>query len=863
MPRRQPRVPSAAAPSRLGVGAALLLALAGASFAADAVIPPEPGIKAARRVIDEPELSRTTVYMRTAEIDTSRTVAATRDVLGALMPEGRAADAETRFVIQLDRTITPELRAKITQAGINLHEYMQVNAFIATVRPDARRDAVAALDFVRFATPYRAEWKLDPEIGVRDYKTPERRDLRDNGRVAVIVTLHEDAALQPVLNEIATFNAPLIHWGEPVGKNMTVSITIDRADVARLAPLAGVQFIEDAFENTERSNYAARWIMQSNVGSPSPLFPLYANGLNGAGQVLGHLDSRINQTHCSFRDAVAVGPTHRKILFYNTTAGYGQHGTHTAATAVGYDPNSPDSSNVNGVARLAKLVHAPTPSQNETGTQTALNLHYGQGARVHTNSWGDDSTNVYTGQCRGIDNHCYLNEDSVVVFAVTNTSLIKTPENAKNVFAVNRSTWTPNGEAICGTTCAGPTPDQRRKPEIMAPGCSLTSASGSGTVCTTASLTGTSMACPNIAGMALLFREYFVNGYYPSGAPNPADGFNPSSALIRAAMMNSAVDMTGTAGWPGNQEGWGRVLADNALYFPGDARKLLVWDVRNAQGLSTGQQTEYTVNVAAGQPFEATLVWTEPMAAINSNPSIVNNLDFEVVDPANNLYRGNVLSSGNSVTGGSADNRNNTEVVIFNAPSAGAYTLRIKGTAVNVGTQGYALVVTGDVATTPPPQPPASFRLTSPADGATEVPLTPTFDWADSDGADSYTLTVATDAGLVNAVLTVSGLSTSEFTVNSGVLSEGSTYYWGVVAENAFGTTASNPGVRSFTTIAPPPSCVGDLNNDLVVNVTDLTIFLGNFGSAVTPGTGGDFDGSGQVDVTDLTFFLSVFGQPC
>ncbi|MFM9957377.1 MAG: S8 family serine peptidase [Phycisphaerales bacterium] len=845
-------------------GAAALLLLAGASFAADAALPPEPGIKAARLVIDEPVLNRTTIYMRTAEIDTARTLPATRDVVGTLMPEGRALDTQTRYVIQLNETITPELRARITQAGVNLHEYMQVNAFIATVRPEADRGAIAALDAIRFATPYRDAWKLDREIGVRDYLTPERQNLRDNGRVAVIVTLHEDAALQPVLNEIAKLNAPLIHAGEVVAKNMTVSITIDRADVAGLAQLPSVQFIEDAFENTERSNYSARWIMQSNVGSPTPLFPLYANGLKGAGQVLGHIDSSVNVSHCSFRDAVnPVGPLHRKVISLNGTSGSSTHGSHTAATAVGFDPASADSSNVNGVAPDAKMVHSNTPNpQNEANLQNLLNLHYSQGARVHTNSWGDDGTNAYTGQCRGLDNHAYLNEDSVVVFAVTNTSLIKTPENAKNAFAVNRSTHSPNAEGICGTTCAGPTPDQRRKPEIMAPGCSLVSSSGTGTVCTTSSLTGTSMACPNIAGMALLFREYFVDGFYPSGAPNASDGFNPSSALIRAAMMNSAVDMTGTAGWPGNQEGWGRVLADNALFFPGDARKLVVWDVRNAQGLSTGQQTEYTVNVTAGQPFEATIVWTEPPAAVNSNPSITNNLDFEVIDPANNLFRGNVLSGSNSVTGGTADNRNNTEMVVFQAPAAGSYTLRIKGTAVNQGTQGYALVVTGDVSSTPPPPPaPQSFRLSSPADGATGVSLTPTLSWNNSLFADTYAVTVATDPSLTTVVDSASGITGTSYNINPGVLSHNATYYWGVVSTNVTGTANSIPVAASFVTVPPP--CVGDLDGDNDRDVNDLTLFLGAFGTSVTPGTGADFDNNGQVDVNDLTTFLANFAVPC
>ncbi len=70
-------------------------------------------------------------------------------------------------------------------------------------------------------------------------------------------------------------------------------------------------------------------------------------------------------------------------------------------------------------------------------------------------------------------------------------------------------------------------------------------------------------------------------------------------------------------------------------------------------------------------------------------------------------------------------------------------------------------------------------------------------------------------------------------------------------------------GVRSIEPCTPPPSCLGDLNNDNAVNVTDLTIFLGNFGASVTPGTSGDLNNDGVVNVTDLTTFLSRFGTPC
>ncbi len=53
------------------------------------------------------------------------------------------------------------------------------------------------------------------------------------------------------------------------------------------------------------------------------------------------------------------------------------------------------------------------------------------------------------------------------------------------------------------------------------------------------------------------------------------------------------------------------------------------------------------------------------------------------------------------------------------------------------------------------------------------------------------------------------------------------------------------------------PVCSGDVNNDRVVNGSDLTIVLGYWG---TTNALADLDGSGQVDGGDLTVVLAHWG---
>ncbi|MCV4785465.1 S8 family serine peptidase, partial [Escherichia coli] len=62
---------------------------------------------------------------------------------------------------------------------------------------------------------------------------------------------------------------------------------------------------------------------------------------------------------------------------------------------------------------------------------------------------------------------------------------------------------------------------------------------------------GTSHAAPQVAGAAALFTQFWKNSH---------SGQNPSPSLVKAAIINSAVEMTGagaTQAMPNGSEGWG------------------------------------------------------------------------------------------------------------------------------------------------------------------------------------------------------------------------------------------------------------------------------------------------------------------
>jgi subtilisin-like proprotein convertase family protein len=125
------------------------------------------------------------------------------------------------------------------------------------------------------------------------------------------------------------------------------------------------------------------------------------------------------------------------------------------------------------------------------------------------------------------------------------------------------------------------------------------------------------------------------------------------------------------------------------------------------------------------------------------------------------------------------------------AAAAGNYSIDVVGVA---ATSTHTATVALDVYTAVPGAP----TLTSPADGATDVPLQPTFTWEAVTGAASYFIEIATDAGFTNIVdsATVSGTAYTP----AAPLADGTPYYWRVTAANTCGDGAAST-TFSFTTV--------------------------------------------------------------
>ncbi len=338
--------------------------------------------------------------------------------------------------------------------------------------------------------------------------------------------------------------------------------------------------------------------------------------------------------------------------------------------------------------------------------------------------------------------------------------------------------------SIASFSSCGWTYDWRIKPDFTAQGNSVTSASNDGSTssnnCSTTGMSGTSMATPTAAGYGLLTRQYYADGYYPTGSPNSSNKFEPSAALVKATVLNSAVDMTGVTGYPPNKiEGWGRITLDEALYFTGGSKKL--WVVDETAGLKTGFSKCYFINNnSTSISLKVTLVWLDYPAALYSSPALVNDLMLEVSNPnAITTYHlmldqnYNIIQTTNSFD--PQDNRNTVEQILVSDPKVGIWSIKVYGINVPIGPQLYAIVATGDVSAASPPDVPTGINAAATADNRITV------SWPTTSSATCYNIYRNFGACPGNSWVKIANCVTGD-SYNDDTVSGGSTYAYKVSA---------------------------------------------------------------------------------
>jgi hypothetical protein len=189
------------------------------------------------------------------------------------------------------------------------------------------------------------------------------------------------------------------------------------------------------------------------------------------------------------------------------------------------------------------------------------------------------------------------------------------------------------------------------------------------------------MSCPGVAGtLAQLYHAYKdLNG-----------GTNPPSGLIKATVLNTADDI-GNVG-PDFIHGWGRINARRAFELISDNNYI-------SSSISNGGSNVHNITVPSGtDQLRVMVLWVDYEGAVSSSPSLVNDINMNVVDPGTTSYNPWVLDPTPNATTldlpavRGIDNLNNMEQVTINAPTSGSYTVNISGFSIPQGPQDYYLV---------------------------------------------------------------------------------------------------------------------------------------------------------------------------
>ena len=578
---------------------------------------------------------------------------------------------------------------------------------------------------VRMSEAARARLAADPSApGIIEYapafKVSPLLDLAQSTEANCTALVFPDGDLAGTRAALVGLGATGIEASDN-GINRLLRFQLAGTSVAAVAALPAVEWVEPS-PHFEFNNDLAQWVVQSAYPDERPLWD---HGLLGQGQVVMTSDSGVRTAHNQFVDPLvpldAFGdyPTHRKIIAYrngslNPGVVFGDHGsalfhsTHTAGTLCGNDDPTANASPRDGMAKDAKLFFmdisgptlggsvAPFPDLNDLFEPSYIG-NAGGAARIASNSWGSSAHGDYTLDCMQADQFMWRHPDYLISFSNGNNGTagsVNTPAAAKNTIGMGGCQ---NGNSeifIYSNSSRGPTKDGRRKPTVMAPAQVVYSAYG-GTNSTYVGLSGTSMASPSGTGLIVLMRQYLTDGWYPTGVPVAANAMTPSAALLKAMTINGTMQVYPYM-IPDMNAGWGRVNGNNSLYFPGDARKLLLL-VDDHEGLIQGQQMEYQVRVTEPDlQQDVALCWTDfpgsPAAAVQ----LVNDLDLTVSNGAT-TYFGNVFKDGESVLGGRHDSLNVEECVRLSRPDSGLWTVRVSAPVAPMGPQPFALCVAGGI----------------------------------------------------------------------------------------------------------------------------------------------------------------------
>ncbi|KAE8905123.1 hypothetical protein PF005_g18160 [Phytophthora fragariae] len=312
----------------------------------------------------------------------------------------------------------------------------------------------------------------------------------------------------------------------------------------------------DSTNNTAAAGWGATKIKATNVWATSNI---------GQNVVVGTIDTGVRSTHEALRNnwVGAYGwydPDQKTATPFDANG----HGTHTAATiagglGVGIAPGSKwmtckgcgaTSCTLSLLIACAQFMLCPTDTNGN-------NCNAAKAPHIVSNSWGAGQGMTYFQS--SLD--AWYAARILPVFATGNSgangcSTVVSPGDSTRAFAIGA---TDSSDVLGSFSSLGPSVNGLVKPDFAGPGVSIRSA-WIGNDSDYASLSGTSMAAPHLAGtiaLALSARPGFCFDTMKTVLTSSTDRALPNAVVTCGGTGNSV--------FPNNQYGYGRINAQNVV----------------------------------------------------------------------------------------------------------------------------------------------------------------------------------------------------------------------------------------------------------------------------------------------------------
>ena len=619
---------------------------------------------------------------------------------------GRMTARGTRlYSVESEGRATPEFRERLAANGAGFVGYLSSAGCLVEATEEAARK-LRSLPAVREVRARKISEKVAARLGKRLAEADE------NAMLEVSIALVNGEDMEAVLKKIGEAGGVVRNQACPEPRFAWIYAELSPSAVGTLAECGEIKWMETA-PRFKRTLNVVRDLV--GVGTAVTNVAPAGLGLTGRGQIVAHADGGIdtgdlNNIHPDFSsenifrlESLVEGV---KPIDIET------HGTHTASTIVGSGAAS--GGRFRGIAHGAKLYHQAYQA-SEIFNYAIYNIYqlylapYEAGARIRSDSWGDDGSGEYTFASQMADlfvwkHPCHTgfisagNEGVEDAEGVVDNPSIVSPASAKNVICVgatkstHNSSTTEQARGMATFSSCGPTPDGRIKPDICAPGSQIVAAQSShdksdeseinyfvdetGVVNKRyAYLEGTSMACPVAAGTATLMREYLERDIALT---------NASSALMRAMLIGGAhpvVDGEGNEA-PAINQGWGEIdLCKTIAYGDEDGAAAFYFD-RVDNLFKTNSNKRYwtaSFNVTnSAAPFTVALAWADypadPCATESgATKTLINDYDLMITDPDGVSY---MLEEGEG------DHVNSQEKISIETPAEGIWKVTVIATNV-------------------------------------------------------------------------------------------------------------------------------------------------------------------------------------